>query len=226
MHDQAGSRKKTRSHADNAAHKNVLLAITYNEFCSISLTKTDLSINWITTREPTQSTMFEFQQQQSIGTALEGRDPTWWYPIQSAPSQDMWELPATTVTTSISATDGHEEHDFSPRLRRDDSVEAFSMYQHTETFSWSRPADDASEATGEENIIVNRDSRSVADTNKREVLGDATNTIRRRSTSTLINSTRLIRRSNFTWCADGLRSEQKLYAYIHKQSLDLKLRMS
>jgi hypothetical protein len=145
-----------------------------------------------------RSTMFEFQQKQSTTTPLEGRELTWWYPIQSTPSQDMWELPITdALTTSVSIRDGHEEHDdFSPRLRRDETVEVFSLRQNTgTTYSWS--TDDASNSNEEENNIIGRDSRGGSNEKKREVLGDATNTIRRRSMSSLINSTSSLRRSNF-----------------------------
>jgi hypothetical protein len=141
--------------------------------------------------------MFGQQQKQSTASSVNGRDRIAWYPLQASPSQDMWELPTTAATTSFATTDDHEEHGFSPRFRRDEPVEDFSMHrQHSDRHSW--PLDDASEATTEENRVSQDPTTSYPHhAKKRAVLGDATNTVRRRRTSSLRSTVQPIRRSNF-----------------------------
>jgi hypothetical protein len=120
---------------------------------------------------------------------------TSWYPIQSSPSEDMWELPSSTPTSSSTVDSTQEEHDF--QLSFDDDHNHEDNHRH-ENFSIHYPDNEShiSVASNEDMMRMVVNSRNE----KRKVLADATNTLpRKRNQETNAgNTTRRVRRSQFS----------------------------
>lgn len=104
-----------------------------------------------------------------------------WYPIQSSPSQDMWELPSHGTPTSF--LDSNNERGFSPQIEDEGIHDEHGM---SELYM------ESSMDAGTRNGSIG----TTAGVEKRLVLCDATNTVQRlRNNSPTTNRT--LRRSRF-----------------------------
>lgn len=124
-----------------------------------------------------------------------GSSTSSWHPIQASPSEDMWELPASSSSFSsddYGSTGPRQE--FSIYVDNDDYSTSTSLSQQTPlastvTLRSNNPA--SSIRNGSNNIGPSRNGLSK----QRLVLGDATNTLRSRNANN--TNTRHIQRSYF-----------------------------
>ena len=125
------------------------------------------------------------------------------YPIQSSPSEDMWELPTNGSPTSSSVLEILEREEEQRHERYDDD-------HHVENFYTASTSSSVVVSPGSLSMSIQQhiESRNDIDNDTRNhhhshhgkqkpVLGDATNTVRRKVSSPNNNTGRLLRRSHF-----------------------------
>mmetsp|Transcript_25787 Transcript_25787/g.56561 ORF Transcript_25787/g.56561 Transcript_25787/m.56561 type:complete len:183 (-) Transcript_25787:340-888(-) len=145
-----------------------------------------------------------------------------WHPIQSSPSEDMWELPASASSMSMSSDD---RDDFPTTPSGYGLHQEFSIYHDPDDYQYSSSTNHheervsmpptvtvrttyhqhnhhnehrrySSSATMSNMSDHNRNSTGgVGLSGKKCVLGDATNTVRRRNSNS--NNTRRMQRNYF-----------------------------
>ena len=147
-----------------------------------------------------------------------------WHPIQSSPSEDMWELPASASSMSMSSDD---RDDFPTTPSGYGLHQEFSIYRDPDDYHYgsgtnhhaSMPPTVTVRTTQNQHNYPNNHRRysssaTMSSANghnrnstggigllgKKCVLGDATNTVRRRNSTS--NNTRRIQRNYFNWLID------------------------
>lgn len=154
------------------------------------------------------------KQPENLFSPMSRRSPTTassissWHPIHSSPSEDMWELPASSSSMSDDRDDFHTSglhQEFSIYMDHDDYSTNTTLQEHDASSTMPPTVTvrtnihrgnhrrDSSLATGS---VVSRDRNSrIGLSERRCVLGDATNTIRRKTNPSI--TTRRIQRSHF-----------------------------
>ena len=142
------------------------------------------------------------QQQENIFSAR--RSPTTvssvssWHPINASPSEDMWELPASSSSVSDDRDDftssglqefsiytDHDDYDGTVSLSDPHTLLPPTVTIRTNTNSNNRSA-----------LSSASTSRNTGLSKQRLVLGDATNTLRLQNNAS--NNTRRVQRSHFS----------------------------
>jgi len=150
------------------------------------------------------------KQNESIFSPMISRSPTAisstssWHPISASPSQEMWELPASSSGISDDRDDFHTSglhQEFSIYSDADDY--SSNIIQQQNSFPSLPPT--ITVRTNDQQSNHRRDSTSTGGRNRssgvglsgqRCILGDATNTLRRNNN---VSNTRRIQRSYFNW---------------------------
>jgi len=154
------------------------------------------------------------KQPQDLFSHMARRSPTTvssissWHPIHSSPSEDMWELPASSSSFSDDRDDFHTSglhQEFS--IYHDDYSTNTALSEHqdsrvslppTVTFRTNNDSSHRRDSSSVRSGPSGRNRNGIS--KQRCVLGDATNTLRRQNNSSNNNSTadtRRIQRSYF-----------------------------
>lgn len=149
------------------------------------------------------------KQQENIFSHMARRSPTTvssissWHPINASPSEDMWELPASSSSFSDDRDDFHASglhQEFSIYSDTDDYSATASFSEHPSHSSLPPSVTIRTNRNNTHRNITNTTSRQNQTTGmglskQRLVLGDATNTLRRQNNAS--NTTRRVQRSYF-----------------------------
>jgi len=170
------------------------------------------------------------KQQDNLFSPVIRRSPTTvssmssWHPINASPSEDMWELPASSSSVSDDRDDFHTSglhQEFSIYIDNDDystntmqEQDASMPMPPTVTVRMINHQNGNRRDSSSTMSVASSRSRNsgIGLSGQRCVLGDATNTLRRKNNSV---NTRRIQRSNFNWF---LHSTNFIVVNIHKHN--------